>query len=242
MQTPAGHTLGIVSPQPVASWSVDYNLGYQDPAPHWFMGHRIESLNLDLMNALPLPAHCPQDLWNLKQGERRTWIVAFVHIPTPEKFEETLHQVADIPMLRMPRTTFRPGETTTFEMLGTSPAIEITDDQGNALKATVTSKSGGNLKEVSCLLPATGLYTLKVTDNGKQAQGILSARSSWQQTLEHAREGALKYHQKATSHIESWYGFHSSFIAAKYFPASRWTKRCAAVSTTFSNYCTTPGR
>ena len=32
-----------------------YNLGYQDPPPHWFMGHRIESLNLDLMNALPLP-------------------------------------------------------------------------------------------------------------------------------------------------------------------------------------------
>lgn len=187
------------------------------------------------------PHNCPQDLWNLKQGERRTWIVAFVHIPTPEKFEETLHQVADIPMLRMPCTTFRPGETATFEMLGTSPAIEITDDQGNALKATVTSKSGGNLKEVSCLLPATGLYTLKVTDNGKQAQGILSARSSWQQTLEHAREGALKYHQKATSHIESWYGFHSSFIAAKYFPASRWTKRCAAVSTTFRTIARHPG-
>ena len=54
LQTPTGHTLGIVSPQPVASWSVEYNLGYQDPAPHWFMGHRIESLNLDLLNALPL--------------------------------------------------------------------------------------------------------------------------------------------------------------------------------------------
>ena len=66
LQTPSGHTLGVVSPQPVASWSVDYNLGYQDPAPHWFMGHRIESLNLDLMNALPLPQHCPQDLWILK--------------------------------------------------------------------------------------------------------------------------------------------------------------------------------
>lgn len=71
LQTPSGHTLGVVSPQPVASWSVDYNLGYQDPAPHWFMGHRIESLNLDLMNALPLPQHCPQDLWILKQGERK---------------------------------------------------------------------------------------------------------------------------------------------------------------------------
>ena len=39
LQTPAGHALGIVSPQPVASWSVAYNLGYQDPPPHWFMGH-----------------------------------------------------------------------------------------------------------------------------------------------------------------------------------------------------------
>lgn len=41
LQTPSGHTLGLVSQQPVASWSVDYNLGYQDPAPFWFMGHRI---------------------------------------------------------------------------------------------------------------------------------------------------------------------------------------------------------
>lgn len=221
LQTPAGHTLGLVSPQPVASWSVDYNLGYQDPAPHWFMGHRIESLNLDLMNALPLPSHCPQNLWALGQGESKTWIVALVHISAPEQFEETLHKVADIPMLRMPHTTFRPNETAVFEVIGNSPAIEITDDQGTPLKTTVTTKAGGNRKEVSCLLPATGLYTVKATDGDKQTLGILSAHASWQQTLEQARQGALKYHQKATSHIESWYGFHSSFIAAKYFPCKQ---------------------
>lgn len=218
LQTPAGHTLGLVSPQPVASWSVDYNLGYQDPAPHWFMGHRIESLNLDLMNALPLPAHCPQDLWELKQGERKSWLLAFVPIPAPEQFEEILHRVADIPMLRMPHTTFRPDETAVFEVIGTSPVVEITDGKGTPLKATVKSKPGKSTTEVSCQLPATGLYTVKVTDGGKQAQGILSVHAPWQQTLEQARKGALKYHQKATSHIESWYGFHSSFIAAKYFP------------------------
>lgn len=44
LQTPSGHTLGLVCPQPVASWSVEYNLGYQDPAPHWFMGHRTGDL------------------------------------------------------------------------------------------------------------------------------------------------------------------------------------------------------
>ena len=68
------------------------------------------------------------------------------------------------------------------------------------------------------MLPSVGLYTVKVTDGDKQSQGVLSAHASWEWTMERAREGALKYHQKATSHIESWYGFHSSFIAARYFP------------------------
>lgn len=217
LQTPAGHTLGIVSPQPVASWSVDYNLGYQDPAPHWFMGHRIESLNLDLMNALPLPQHCPQDLWNLKQGESKTWTIAFVNIGTPDEFEKTLHRTAGIPILRMPQTSYQPQETAVFEVLASAPMIEVTNDQGEPQPVTIRNKSG-KVKEVACTLPAVGLYTVKVTDGDKLAQGILSAHASWEWTLRHARKGALKYHQKATSHIESWYGFHSSFIAAKYFP------------------------
>ena len=217
LQTPSGHTLGVVSPQPVASWSVDYNLGYQDPAPHWFMGHRIESLNLDLMNALPLPQHCPQDLWILKQGERKTWTIAFVDINTPGEFEETMHKVAGVPMIRMPQTVYQPKETATFEVLAAAPTVEVTDSEGKLQKVTVKSKSG-HVKEVSCMLPSVGLYTVKVTDGDKQSQGVLSAHASWEWTMERAREGALKYHQKATSHIESWYGFHSSFIAARYFP------------------------
>lgn len=220
LQTPAGHTLGVVSPQPVASWSVDYNLGYQDPAPHWFMGHRIESLNLDLMNALPLPLHCPQDLWQLKQGESKTWTVAFVPIQAPAEFEATLHRVSGIPMLRIPRTTYCPKETAVFEVLASSPAIEVINDKGEPQTVTVKNKSG-QVKEVACTLPDTGLYTVTVTDGDKRTQGTLSAHATWQWTLEQARANALKYHQKATSHIESWYGFHSAFIAAKLFPEKK---------------------
>ena len=54
-QSPSGKMLGIASPDPVASWSFDYNLGYPEPEPYWFWGHRIEAVNIDLMNALPLP-------------------------------------------------------------------------------------------------------------------------------------------------------------------------------------------
>ena len=49
--SPEGTILGLASPDPVASWSLVYNrASYGD----W--GHRIYTLNLDLLNAPPLPA------------------------------------------------------------------------------------------------------------------------------------------------------------------------------------------
>lgn len=217
LQTPGGHTLGIVSPDPVASWSVDYNLGYQDPAPHWFMGHRIESLNLDLMNALPLPERNPQDLWMLKQGETRQWTIAFVNIPSLEQLEQTLHQVSGLPLLRIEQTTYTPEEIASFDVLAASADVKVINDKGTMLPVTVQSLKNG-VKRVECKLPKVGLYTVSVNDGGKYSQGVLSVHPSWKQTMEYARVNTLKYHQKATSHIESWYGFHSSFIAARYFP------------------------
>ena len=217
LQTPTGHTLGIVSPQPVASWSVEYNLGYQDPAPHWFMGHRIESLNLDLLNALPLPEHHPQNLWMLRQGESKTWTIAFVNIRKPNELEETLHRLADIPMLRIPETTCRPGGQLTFDVLAGNARTTVRNDRGEELKLT-SERLDGHTQRITCTLPETGLYTISVDDGQRQAEGILSAHASWKRTLEQARQGAWKYHQKATSHIESWYGFYSAFLAAQYFP------------------------
>lgn len=223
LQTPAGHALGIVSPQPIASWSVAYNLGYQDPPPHWFMGHRIESLNLDLMNALPLPERNPQNLWMLKQGESKTWTVAFVDINPLEEFERLVHRTAGIPMLRIDRTTYTPGETAHFEVLSASDHIKVLDDKGKELAVNVTTQ-GKDTKKVSCTLPAVGLYKVRVEDNGKETEGIISVHHTWQWTMEQARRNALKYHQKATSHIESWYGFYSAFIAARSFPDKKLDK------------------
>ena len=217
MQTPSGQTLGIVSPQPVASWSVSYNLGYQDPPPHWFMGHRIESLNLDLLNALPLPQRNPQHLWQLQRGERKSWTIAFVHISKPEQLEERLHEVADIPMLRMKQTTWEPGEKAVFDVLSASGEVTVTDDGGRTLETKVIARKN-EVRTIECELPAVGLYTVKVCDGDKIAEGVLTAHASWKWTLQQARAAALKYHQKATSHIESWYGFHSAFLAARYFP------------------------
>lgn len=216
MQSPEGHTLGIVSPDAVASWSVDYNLGYQDPAPYWFMGHRIESINLDLMNALPLPRHNPQHLWMLKDGGQLTWTIAFVNVKSANSFERTMHDRATVPMLDMANTVCAADGSVEFAVYGNKPVVKVTDEDGKNIP--LAHKSGANGRNVySCVLPTVGLYNVSATDGAYTATGTLLHPKSWEWALERARECAWKYHQKATSHIESWYGFHSSFIAARYF-------------------------
>lgn len=217
MQTPAGHVLGIVSPQPIASWSVDYNLGYQDPAPHWFMGHRIESLNLDLLNALPLPGRHPQNLWMLEQGETKTWTIAWVDIKRPDEFENIVSRLLQVPVLRIPQTTCAAGESLTFDVLSKEAIVSVYSDQDEEIPLTKKTLSG-DIQSLTYTLPKVGLYTVRAVSGGKETEGILSAHASWRWTLEHARQGAWRYHQKATSHIESWYGFYSAFLAAQYFP------------------------
>lgn len=221
LQTPEEHTLALVSEQPVASWSVDYNLGYMDPAPYWFMGHRIESLNIDLLNALPLPGRHPQHLYQLAQGESKSWIIAFVNVGKLEDLEEKVTAVEAIPMVYARKTSWRPGEEAECEVWGENPRVQVCDDEGRELNARL-DRIAANRYKVSCVLPATGLYTLRVQSGGKQAEAVLAVAPTWRWTLEKARENALRYHQKASSHIESWYGFYSAFLAARYFPDKKW--------------------
>lgn len=217
MQTPGEHTLALVSEQPVASWSVDYNLGYMDPPPHWFMGHRIESLNLDLLNALPLPEHNPQHLYELKQGETKIWRISFINVGKLDGLEKAVTKVYDLPLIRLEKTVTRPGQAGSFEIFASDPQVRIKDNLGKEFPVKVESVEKGK-SVVRYTLPRPGLYTVWVTDGDKQAEAVLSARHTWQWVMEHAREAVLTYHQKATSHAESWYGFYSAFIAARYFP------------------------
>lgn len=221
LQTPLEHTLALVSEQPVASWSVDYNLGYMDPAPHWFMGHRIESLNLDLLNALPLPDRHPQHLYELAQGETKTWIITFVNTGELENLEKKVTAVGNIPMIYAAKTSFRPEEEAICDIWAENPEIVVQDGEGKEIEVE-QQKLADKHYRMSCILPQTGMYTVRVKAGNKQAEAILVVPHSWRWTMEKARENALRYHQKATSHVESWYGFYSAFIAARYFPDKKW--------------------
>lgn len=211
-QSPQGQVLGIASPDPIASWSVDYNLSYYDIPPHWFYGHRIESVNLDLINALPLPEHNPQDMWKLEPGEEKTWKVSLVPVTSLESFEQEMAEATGLPMISMDRTSYMPGETAAFTIFAEStPEVKM-----DASFEVAEIAEGRWLVEAP--LQKDGRYDVAVTAGGYQSSAVILVNDSWAEVLKDARKAALDNHQKPSSHVESWYGFHSAFLAARHFP------------------------
>ena len=211
-QSPQGQVLGIASPDPIASWSVDYNLSYYDIPPHWFYGHRIESVNLDLINTLPLPEHNPQDMWKLEPGEEKTWRVSLVPVNSLETFEQEMAEATGLPMISMDRTSYMPGETATFTIFADSTPEVVMDA---SFKVAEIAK-GQWLVEAN--MHKAGRYDVTVTAGDYQSSAVILVNDSWAEVLKDARQAALDNHQKPSSHVESWYGFHSAFLAARHFP------------------------
>lgn len=214
MQTPSGRVKSIVSPDPVASWTLDYNLGYQDPAPHWFMGHRIKGADLDLLAAPPLPGRHPQNLWQLLPGEKREWTIYIRDLADPDDFERTVAAAAKTPAIAMERTSFAPGEEISFIVYGEHPRC-LLGDSPVPLKRVGVGEWLASARNIP-----SGIHEVSVSDRGKSAHGYVNVRFPWRSTMELARMGAERYKQKATSHVESWYGFHTAFLAARHFPDS----------------------
>lgn len=216
LQTPGGKTLAIVSPDPVASWSVDYNMGYEEPAGYWFYGHRITSVNLDLINALPLPEHHPQNRWELDPGESLKWKIMLAEMDDASDYEGKIHSIASIPMMKMPQTSYSAGQKAEFDVFADNPEIRIT--YGDNKRIRVRCRKVGDHWKVSCKLNAPGLYKIELTSGRFETEGFISAHQPWEWTMRRAREAVKKHKQRATSHVESWYGYHTAFLAAKYFP------------------------
>ena len=211
-QSPQGQVLGIASPDPIASWSVDYNLSYYDIPPHWFYGHRIESVNLDLINTLPLPEHNPQDMWKLEPGEERTWKVSLVPVTSLESFEQEMAEATGLPMISMDRTSYMPGETAAFTVFASGTPEIVMDASFEVAEIA----KGQWLVEAD--MPNAGRYDVKVMAGDYQSSAVILVNDSWAEVIKDARQAALDNHQKPSSHVESWYGFHSAFLAARHFP------------------------
>lgn len=213
MQSPDGKMKAVLSADPIASWSLDYNMGYPDYTQdnRWFYGHRIECFNLDMLCQGPLPDHNPR-LWKLEPGEQRSWTVKIIDLDSPDSFEETVYRHTGAPVLVMDRTSCSPGDTIEIKVWGKSPRLTI-EAKEIGLQKVDTALWCGVYRAAE-----PGIKNIGVTDGYRQAHGTLAVRHQWNLTMNLARNAVARYKQKPTSHVESWYGFHTAFDAARIMP------------------------
>ncbi|RAJ87972.1 hypothetical protein CLV59_101737 [Chitinophaga dinghuensis] len=212
LETPTGKLLTVASPDPIASWSMNYNFGYGD-AKIFFWGHRIYTFNLDLLNTQPLPARHPA-INALKPGETRSWTILLKPTDQLSEIPATLAQLTGAPAFDLPATTNEAGKTFLIDIKGEVPrSVTVTAPNGKV--STLVAASSQQYLPVE----GPGVYTLTATNrNGKRAEAMISVRNPWSWYLQHARTAALKYTQKASWNCENWYGFYSAYLAQCYFP------------------------
>lgn len=215
LQTPSGRTLGLFSPDPVASWSLDYNLSYPDPL--WFYGHRITSVNLDIMNTLPLPDHHPQHMWKLGPGEKISLTLAVKELDSLETFEAETVRLTDAPAISLEKTCFSKGEDVELKVYGKKPQTVIISPSGKRIRAK-TGHTGDGLTIFSFMATEEGEYSITASSCGHLSTGTVIVHRPWKYIMHSARQAAVDNPQKPTSHVESWYGFSSAFAVAPVFP------------------------
>jgi len=208
--SPRGRILGIASPDPVASYHFAYNDG----------GHRIYTISLDLLNPLPLPARHPQDLHGPAPAQSREWTIFLGELASLDDVKPALADWTGAPMIDMDRYTVEPGQTARIAILAGGPVtLKATPPGGETAGLTPPRREAGALHFDYQPKGAPGVYTLTATGaNGKTAEARLFVRRPWSWYLQHARKEAIRCPQKASSHIETYYGCFSQFLAQEHFP------------------------
>ena len=207
--SPGGQILGWICPEPVASYSINY-----EPRRH-----RIYTASVDFINQGPLPTHHPQHLHTVKAGETKAWTVYLMPIASPEAVKSVLSTLGDAPLIEAEHYTISPGEQARISVFG--PGIKqmhLKPPHGDPVSLSPTTCIDGRTDYVF-MQNAPGLYTVRaVCQNGKVAEGSLFVRLPWRWYLEQAAREGLRIQPTETHHAECIYPFYSYYLAQKHFP------------------------
>lgn len=215
LMTPYGRIMTVGSPDPVASYTMNYELSSWGDG-----GHLIYTCSLDLMHALPLPPRHPQNLISLKPGEERNWTIYLQPAATLEEIKPLLAASLSAPMIDADRYTVGSGESSNLTFWAHKPiTVTVSEEDGSATPLPVHLVASG--KFVSTLAPqgGPGLYKLTVAQSdGHISEGYLSVRQPWSWYMRRAREDTLVDKQYASSHLEQWLGLETDVLARLYLP------------------------
>jgi hypothetical protein len=219
LMSPNGSILTVASPDPVASWHLLYN-NYKFNWPVEFgSGHLIHSVVLDLLNPQPLPSGHPRNADRLKKGETKTWTIYLASenelaavIPAITAQTKGVTVSADV-------YTVADGESINLTVHGAEkPKVTVRTPNGKTQALHPVKSGDGAYKTAFSPRSGKGVYHITAISGGKTAEACVSVRYSWSDYIKSARRTALKYRQKASSHVESWYGFFPASIAEEHFP------------------------
>ena len=218
LQTPDGQLLGVVSPDAIASYSLEYNFGYGDSTA-FFFGHRIYTFNLDLLNAEPLPARHPHNLNVLAPNQEKVWTIYLKNIADLKNVAEIFYQLTHAPSFEIPVTSQSENRFFHFKIYSDNIKLFVHNPDGE-IEDIIAKKISHNIYQVDYLPKnGTGTYTFEASDNlGKTTEAKIFVLNPFGWYLQQARLGALKYTQKASLNCENWYGFYSAYLAQRYFP------------------------
>lgn len=210
--SPSGKIMTIATDQPVASYTLNYQPGQ----------HRIYGATLDLLHEGPLPERHPTNCGAIGAGETKEWNIylkPMEHIRDYAKIKESLADATNLPVIDADHYTVSKGETSRLKILsGSSVTIEAVDPDG--VRQTLAAETAvENVWLCSLTLDKTGVYKLLVTnEDGYTSEAMLTCRMPWSWYLAKARQAAIDAPQKGSTHIESYLGLYSGFLARKYFP------------------------
>ena len=132
LMTPRGRILTVGSPDPIASWHLDYKQ----------FEHRIYTATLDLLNPGPLPARHPQRLDTLKPGERKQWTIYLEPVESLEDVKPRLAASLGAPMIECDRYTVEPGDTVNVTVFGGKSRRYQPGDKPGMYQLTETNAAG----------------------------------------------------------------------------------------------------
>lgn len=198
----AENALAIATTKGVSSHDIKYNM-YEGE----HCGHRIIGTDILFIQNNKLPRRHPNDLKVLKAGE--VYKNTIYYIPTENKNDilPKIAKIADIPMIYATKYTYEKGEKLDFGVY-----------TKNKVKTEITFPDGKTVDNKDFVLEDVGIYRVRIySDNGKISEAMFCCREDWDFYLYNAGKEAIAKPQRATTHVESYYGLFSAFLAGKHF-------------------------
>ena len=215
--TPRGRILTIGSPDPIASYTLNYEKSSWGDG-----GHLINTCSLDLMHTLPLPPRHPQHLVLLKAGESRIWTIYIQPLGSLEEIKPALAASLSAPMIEADRYTLASGESSRLTVWAKQPVtMTVVAEDGSKTRLPLHSEVNHTHTAIFTPQGGPGLYKLIVAQpDGHVSEGSICVRQPWSWYLRRAREASLVDKQYASSHLEQWLGLETDVLARRYLPRS----------------------